>query len=130
MKKDKILCIGPLADQVVDKFSTEYQLVEVDDSSRDEALAARTGGYGRGAEHGMARCGCDPAEDASSAQKRGQTLVGAGDDAVRIDAPGRGSAVGALLGGAAMATPPFSPRMLFRVMFSTPSHTPSGACFP
>ena len=39
MKKNKVLCIGPLADQVVDEFAPEFELVEVDESSREEALA-------------------------------------------------------------------------------------------
>jgi len=39
MKEKKILCIGPLAKQVVDEFGADFELVEVDESSRSEALA-------------------------------------------------------------------------------------------
>jgi len=39
MKKDKILCIGPLAAEVIDEFGAKYELISVDESSREEALA-------------------------------------------------------------------------------------------
>jgi D-3-phosphoglycerate dehydrogenase len=38
--KKKILCIGPLADEVVDEFDASHNLVEVSESSREEALSA------------------------------------------------------------------------------------------
>lgn len=39
MKNDKILCIGPLAEQVVDAFAPAYRLVAVSEFSREETLA-------------------------------------------------------------------------------------------
>lgn len=38
--KKKVLCIGPLADQVIEEFDSAYDLVEVSEFSREEALAA------------------------------------------------------------------------------------------
>jgi D-3-phosphoglycerate dehydrogenase len=39
MKQKKILCIGPLAEQVTAEFGNKFDLVAVDESSRSEALA-------------------------------------------------------------------------------------------